>query len=182
MNDLIRSILFADEIVTIASLSRNAGAGGVFLALACDFAVAREGVVLNPHYQTLGLTGSEYHTYTLPKRVGEQKARELLAECLPVSATEAHKIAMIDALFKDEDYAEKLHHFALEKYDEDFIWEKQDFLEENASKIETLKEEELRIMHPQFWDEESAFHRLRREFVMKVCPQSTPERFNVYNN
>ncbi len=177
MNDLIRSILFADEIVTVASLSRNAGAGGVFLALACDFVVAREGVVLNPHYKTLGLTGSEYHTYTLPKRVGEQKANELLESCLPISATQAQTIGMIDALFEDEAYDEMLHTFALEKYDEDFLWEKQDFLEENAHMIESLKEEEIRIMYPQFWEEESAFHRLRREFVYKVCPRSTPKRF-----
>ncbi len=177
MNDLIRSILFADEIVTVASLARNAGAGGVFLALACDFVVAREGVVLNPHYKTLGLTGSEYHTYTLPKRVGEEKAHELLEACLPISAIEAQKIGMVDAVFSDEDYYEKLHAFVLEKYDDDFIWEKQEFLEENAEKIEVLKEEEIRIMHPQFWEPDSLFHRLRKEFVYKTCLGSTPERF-----
>ena len=44
MNDLIKSILFADEIVTVASFARNAGAGGVFMGLACDYVVAREGL------------------------------------------------------------------------------------------------------------------------------------------
>jgi putative two-component system hydrogenase maturation factor HypX/HoxX len=177
MNDLVRSILFCDEIVTVASLARNAGAGGVFMALACDFVVAKEGVVLNPHYKTLGLTGSEYHTYTLPKRVGEEKAQKLLDACLPISANEAREIGMVDAVFAEEEYYEKLHQFALSKYDEDFIWDKQEYLEENEAKIEALKEEELRIMHPEFWEKDSLFHQLRQEFVYKTCPTKTPKRF-----
>lgn len=177
MNDLIHSILFADEIVTVASLARNAGAGGVFMALACDFVVARDGVVLNPHYKTLGLSGSEYHTYTLPKRVGEQEAKRLLEDCLPISAQEAKRIGMVDEVYHETDYYEKLHQFARTKYDEDFIWEKQDFLEANSERIEHCKEQELRIMYPEFWEEESAFHALRREFVYKICPITTPERF-----
>ncbi len=176
MNDLISSILYADEIVTVASFARNAGAGGVFLGLACDFVLARENVVLNPHYKTLGLSGSEYHTFTLPKRVGEEKAKQLLDECLPISVTEAKKIGMVDEVY-GEDYYEKLHSFALSKIDDDFIWDKQEYLEENRERMEALKEKELSVMYPEFWEEESAFHRLRREFVYKVCPRETPYRF-----
>jgi len=182
MNDLIKSILFADEIVTIASFARNAGAGGVFLGLACDFVVAKEGVVLNPHYKTLGLTGSEYHTYTLPKKVGEEKAQKLLDECLPISAKSAKEIGMIDEVFKEEEYYEKLHNFAKSKYDIDFIWDKQEYLEENREKIEQLKEKEIEIMYPQFWDKDSIFHKLRREFVYKLCPTKTPKRLKLYNS
>ncbi len=178
MNDLISSILYADEIVTVASLARNAGAGGVFMGLACDFVVAKENVILNPHYKTLGLSGSEYHSFSLPKRVGEEKAKKLLDECLPISVHEAKKIGMIDEVYSDEDYYEKLHSFALSKIDDDFIWDKQEFLEENSQKIEALKERELEIMYPEFWDEDSPFHQLRREFVYKICPTATPKRFN----
>jgi putative two-component system hydrogenase maturation factor HypX/HoxX len=99
MNDLVRSILYADEVVTIASFGRNAGAGGVFMGLACDYAVAKEGVVLNPHYKTLGLSGSEYHSYTLPKRVGEEISERLLYECLPLSVEKAKAIHMIDRVY-----------------------------------------------------------------------------------
>jgi putative two-component system hydrogenase maturation factor HypX/HoxX len=39
------------------------------LALAADHVYAREGVVLNPHYRSMGgLFGSDYWTYTLPRR------------------------------------------------------------------------------------------------------------------
>jgi len=176
MNDLVSSILYADEVITIASFARNAGAGGVFMGLACDYVVGKEGVVLNPHYKTLGLTGSEYHTYTLPKRVGKEMSQKLLDECLPLSAKRAKEIGMIDELFTEENYYEELHQFALLKIDDDFLWDKQEFLEANRAKIEALKERELQIMHPEFWDKESAFHKLRQEFVYKVCSKETPKR------
>ncbi len=181
MNDLIRSIIFADEIVTVASFARNAGAGGVFLGLACDYMVAKEGVTLNPHYKTLGLTGSEYHTYTLPKRVGQEMSQKLLDECLPISASYAKKIGMVDEVFEASNYYEELHSFAKNAFDDDFVWKKQEFLEEHGEEIELCKEREIEVMYPEFWEKDSAFHELRREFVWKVCPTKTPERFKQYN-
>jgi putative two-component system hydrogenase maturation factor HypX/HoxX len=176
MNDLVRAILYADEVVTVASFSRNAGAGGVFMGLACDYVVAQDGVVLNPHYKTLGLSGSEYHTYTLPKRVGKEVATKLLDECLPISVTQAKSLGMLDEVFSHNDYMQSLHGFALSTVDDDFLWNKEDYLEENRAKIEALKEKELEVMHPEFWDEESEFHNLRYDFVYKVCPLETPSR------
>jgi putative two-component system hydrogenase maturation factor HypX/HoxX len=176
MNDLVSAILYAEEVVTIASFARNAGAGGVFMGLSCDYVVAKEGVVLNPHYKTLGLSGSEYHTYTLPKRVGEEKAQKLLDDCLPIRVEKAKKIGMIDEVYEHENYDEDLHTFAQSKYDDDFIWDKQDYLEANRASIEALKEKELEVMYPEFWDDKSAFHALRQEFVYKTCPKETPQR------
>jgi len=176
MNDLVSALLYADEVVTIASFSHNAGAGGVFMGLACDYVVGKEGVVLNPHYKTLGLSGSEYHTYTLPKRVGEEMAQKLLDECLPLSVAKANSLGMVDEVFPSKCYDEALHCYAKSKYDDDFIWDKQDFIEENKVKIEILKERELEVMYPEFWDDKSLFHPLRQAFVYKVCPQETPKR------
>ena len=181
MNDLIGSILYADEVVTVASFARNAGAGGVFLGLACDYAVAPDGVVFNPHYKTLGLSGSEYHSYTLAKRVGDEMAQKLLDECLPISAERAGSIGMIDEVFDFENYYESLHRYALGRYDDDFLWEKQVYLEVHRSEIEACKERELEIMHPELWRASSAFHRLRKEFVYKVCPRETPGRLRRKN-
>jgi putative two-component system hydrogenase maturation factor HypX/HoxX len=138
--------------------------------------VAKEGIVLNPHYKTLGLTGSEYHTYSLPKRVGEIKAQKLLDECLPISVEYAKEIGMVDEVFAYDSYYEELHQFVKSKFDDDFIWDKQDFLEENREKIEAFKEAEIEIMYPEFWEEDSEFHKLRREFVWKICPIETPKR------
>jgi len=181
MNNLIASILFSDDILTVAAFGANAGAGGVFLGLACDFAVAREGVVLNPHYRTMGLSGSEYHTYTLPRRVGEERAGKLTAESLPVSAARAREIGMIDEVFETENYTETLRVWceALLEDEEryyDLLDAKRDRLEKDRALIEKCKEEELARMYPEFWDPSSDFHRLRREFVYKVCPARAPER------
>lgn len=176
MNDLVSAILYADEVVTVASFAGNAGAGGVFMGLACDYVVGKEGVVLNPHYKTLGLSGSEYHTYTLPKRVGTEVAQELLDDCLPLSVSKAKSLGMVDEVYAHENYYEALHTFAKTKHNDDFIWDKQDYLEENRTHIEALKEKELEVMYSEFWDEESEFHTLRQAFVYKVCPRETPER------
>lgn len=176
MNDLIKSILEADNVVTIASLSRNAGAGGVFMALACDYVVAKEDVTLNPHYKTLGLSGSEYHTYTLPKRVGAQMSERLLDEALPISVNHAKQIKMLDEVYAKEDYFENLYAFASSAYNEEFIWSKRDYLEENLALMESCKKAELKKMYPEFWDDDSEFHQLRHEFVYKICPTKTPQR------
>jgi putative two-component system hydrogenase maturation factor HypX/HoxX len=176
MNDLIKSILEADEVVTVASLARNAGAGGVFMALACDYVVAKEDVVLNPHYKTLGLSGSEYHTYTLPKRVGKKLSHKLLYEALPISVHYAQKIGMVDQVYKCEHFYEELHQFCNSLYSENFIWDKQDNIEENKTVMESCKRSELEKMYPEFYEQSSDFHRLRNEFVYKKCPLETPER------
>jgi putative two-component system hydrogenase maturation factor HypX/HoxX len=138
--------------------------------------VGKEGVVLNPHYKTLGLSGSEYHTYSLPKRVGEEMAESLLNECLPLSVEKAKALGMIDEVYAHEHYYEALHSFAKNAYDDDFIWAKQEYLEEHRERMEALKERELEVMYPEFWNADSSFHRLRQEFVYKVCPRETPER------
>jgi len=68
------------------------------LALGADQVLLRAGVVLNPHYRTMGLFGSEYWTYVLPRRVGAQRATRLTEECLPVGAAEAVEIGLADAV------------------------------------------------------------------------------------
>ncbi len=184
MNDVVKSILCADDVITVASLGKNAGAGGVFLALACDYVVAREGVVLNPHYKTLGLSGSEYHSYTLQKRVGEITADKLLNDCLPISANRAFQIGMIDKVYESREYFESVDEFAQKLYEDedrysDFLYEKEERLSQNIDMIEQKKEQELKIMHQEFWDNESSFHKLRYEFVYKVCSLKTPQRLKM---
>src|SRR5437867_5413692 len=103
MNDLVRELITTESHLVIAALQGNAGAGGVILALAADYVYARKGIVLNPHYQGMGnLYGSEYWTYLLPKRVGEEKARELTDALLPISTKTAHQIGLLDDAFEED--------------------------------------------------------------------------------
>ena len=89
INDLVEAILTTTGQLTVAALAGNAAAGGLMLALAADEVWCRSGAVLNPHYRLMGLHGSEYWTYTLPRRVGEDQAARLTDACLPVSPASA---------------------------------------------------------------------------------------------
>ncbi len=181
INDLVKSIIYATEVITVASIEKNAGAGGVFLATACDFVISSNSVVLNPHYKTLGLSGSEYHTYSLYKRVKKDIADKLLNDCLPISSKYAKDIGLVDEVYDIKDYKNSLKNYCKDliydenKYDE-FIWDKEDYLEKDEQKILKSKEDEIKIMYNEFWDKSSIFHKLRYEFVYKVCPTSTPKR------
>ncbi len=185
INDLIKTILLSDNILTVASFGANAGAGGVFLGLACDFVLIRKGVVLNPHYKTIGLSGSEYHTYTLPKRVGEQMAQKLTEECLPISASRAEEIGMVDAVLSSADYTK-----ALKEWCQNLIGDEERFfdllelkcerIESDFEMMERLKEEELKNIYEQIWNPQSEFQRLRHDFVYKICSLRAPERIALH--
>jgi putative two-component system protein, hydrogenase maturation factor HypX/HoxX len=97
IDDLVRDIITTESHLTCSALAGNAGAGGAILGLAADLVYARDGVVLNPHYKTMHLSGSEYWTYLLPRRVGAQQARDLTEQCRPISARAARSIGMIDS-------------------------------------------------------------------------------------
>ncbi|APC18846.1 formyl transferase [Pseudomonas frederiksbergensis] len=94
IDDVCQELLTARQLV-VSGLTGSAGAGGVMLALAADIVFARAGVVLNPHYKTMGLYGSEYWTYSLPRAVGSEIAHKLTEECLPISAFQARQMGMI---------------------------------------------------------------------------------------
>ena len=96
IDDVCREIITCTGQLVVASVGGNAGAGGVMLALGADRVLARAGVVLNPHYRTMGLYGSEYWTYVLPRRVGAHRAESLAGRCEPVDATEAVRIGLVD--------------------------------------------------------------------------------------
>ena len=67
------------------------------LGLCGDAVVARAGIILNPYYD-IGLTGSELHTYTLPRRVGDRTASRLLTQHKPVDTTQALAAGLVDAV------------------------------------------------------------------------------------
>ncbi len=182
MNNLVKTILFSDDILTITAFRGNTGAGGVFLGLAADIVFARSGVVLNPHYKTMGLSGSEYHSYTLFQRLERKKAHKLLDEALPISAKRAEELGLIDGCFEDFSEVER---FALElAMDEEryyeFLDSKRERLERDEQLIAECVERELALMYPQFWNEKSFFHTLRHNFVYKICPTETPKRLAIH--
>lgn len=188
MNDIVRDIILTSHIITVASLGANAGAGGAILPLACDFVIAREGIILNPHYKTLGLHGSEYWTYLLPKKVGEKKAHELTNACLPLGVKRAKSIGYIDEVFENnkKQYQHQLQTFcenlALSENYYDFLdtKEAQRTKDEAIKPLQNYRDEELAFMYESFYNPDSPFNQLRKDFVYKRCPLCTPEYLQLY--
>jgi putative two-component system protein, hydrogenase maturation factor HypX/HoxX len=180
IDDVVREIILSPAHITLAALRNNAGAGGAILALACDKVVGREGVVLNPHYQNMGLFGSEYWTYLLPKRVGKTTAHVITRECQPMLMNEALDIRMVDEVFQEDWQA---YHQALRRYAQSlaedgqltaFLAQKhqQRSADEAERPLETYRQDELAKMKAIFDDPNSSYHEARRNFVYKITPQN----------
>ncbi|MFD0576123.1 enoyl-CoA hydratase-related protein [Dactylosporangium darangshiense] len=186
INAVCRLIAQNTGHIIIAGVSGNAGAGGVMLPLGADIVAARNGVVLNPFYADMGLFGSELHTRTLPRRVGEQAARRLLADRLPVDAEQAAAIGLVDAIGprSERQYIDWLLDLAVE-YAHDARWRTAIAAKRAAADAEprpmtyweTL---ELAQMAPDMFDDRQQFAQRRSNFVHKVRPQRTPPQLATH--
>lgn len=183
INDLAHDIITTAGQLTVAALQGNTGAGGCFLARACDQVWARDGVILNPHYKNMGnLFGSEYWTYLLPKRVGEEKARAIMQHRLPLPADAALACGFIDAVLPgdSDDYRRAAAAQA------DALARAPDFAAQLAKKIEqrrfdemqkplaSYRAEELAQMRRNFYGFDPSYHVARYHFVLKSPASWTP--------
>jgi putative two-component system hydrogenase maturation factor HypX/HoxX len=183
MNDLVLEILSADRQLTVAAMQGNAGAGGAFLALAADRVYARGGTVLNPHYKAMGnLYGSEYWTYLLPRRVGPERARQIVERRLPLVAAGAAAIGLVDEAFGDTPAAflaeamERASALAGDPAFEAILAEKRRrrAADEAAKPLARYREEELARMKLNFFGFDPSYHVARYHFVHKLPKARTP--------
>ena len=183
IDDLVREIATTDRQLTIAALCGNAGAGGAFLALAADRVFARKGVVLNPHYKSMGnLYGSEYWTYLLPRRVGSESAQAIVQGRLPLSAPRAAAIGLVDDCFGESiaafhaEVEERASVLADPPAHAQEIARKngQRAADETAKPLERYRAEELERMKLNFFGFDSSYHVARYNFVFKVPRSRTP--------
>jgi putative two-component system hydrogenase maturation factor HypX/HoxX len=183
IDDLVREIIVTDAQITIAAMQGNAGAGGAFLALAADRVFARDGVILNPHYKSMGnLYGSEYWTYLLPRRVDAETARAITQERLPVSASRATAMGLIDGHFgaTPAAFRAELDVRARALADErliDRLLETKNarrVSDEARKPIDAYRAEELERMKQNFFGFDPSYHVARDHFVRKVPRSRTP--------
>jgi len=183
MNDLCRAIITCGSHLTLAVLQGNAGAGGVFMALAADRVLAREAVVLNPHYKGMGnLFGSEYWTYLLPRRCGSDKALEVTEGRLPMGTAEAERLGLVDSHFgrdlpefraQVETMAESLA--ADPRLEEHLIAKRlARAVDEAAKPLEQYRAEELERMKLNFYGFDPSYHVARFNFIHKRGKSRTP--------
>jgi putative two-component system hydrogenase maturation factor HypX/HoxX len=183
INDVARAIITNESQLTVSAMQGNAGAGGVFLALAADRVYARSNVILNPHYKGMGnLYGSEYWTYLLPKRVGVDRARSITEGRLPMSAHAAQSIGLIDDHFGTVPFdflagviaraAEMALSPAFESRLESKITRRHS--DEAQKPLAAYRAEELEKMRLNFFGFDSSYHVARSNFVRKVPKSRTP--------
>jgi len=179
IDDLVFEILDAMSHLVIAGMRGNAGAGGAMMALAADQVYARSGIVINPHYKKMGdLYGSEYWTYTLPRRVGQARALDLAEACRPVGTREAVRIGFLDDAFgEDPDGFEAELRVRVQRlvHDPDFSSmlrnkRKNRQHDEALKPLAAYRAEELNRMRVNFFGPDPAYHDARRRFVFKGKP------------
>ena len=179
IDDLVVEILNTMSHRTVAALRGNAGAGGAMLALAADRVYARDGIVLNPHYKGMGgLYGSEYWTYSLPRRVGTTVAQELTEACQPLGTRQAQRIGFIDEAFGSDVEtfdAELMPRCEALAADADF-WNAlkakhaRRLADERDKPLAAYRQEELAQMHLNFFGADASYHDARQRFVYKQKP------------
>jgi putative two-component system hydrogenase maturation factor HypX/HoxX len=147
-------------------------------ALAADHVLAREDVVLNPYYGHMGgLYGSEYWTYLLPRRLGEEMTAELTsAPFEPLGARRAAEIGLIDDAFGDtaeqfqvgvRRYAEQLASSPIRPAR---LAEKRRLrtLDEQRRPLAAYRAHELARSRQSFFGTDPGYHEARRRFVYKL--------------
>ncbi|MCB0547992.1 MAG: hypothetical protein KDD19_10440 [Phaeodactylibacter sp.] len=176
IDDLILEIIQSPGHYIISALQGNAGAGGVPLALAADKVLARNGIVLNPHTRTMGLYGSEYWTYLLPRRIGTEKAAQFTEQCLPWGTAVAKEIGLIDDCFEEtaEAFRKQVKAItreivALPYFDKLLMAKRFQRRKDEAFKpLAKYRDEELEQMRRNFYENDQDYDHKRFCFVHKI--------------
>ena len=91
---------------TIAALPGAAAGAGMSLALACDLRYATPGAVLTTAFAKVGFAGDYGGTWFLTRLVGSGKARELYYFSDKLSAEEAERLGIVNAVFPEATFAD----------------------------------------------------------------------------
>src|SRR5574343_1169036 len=181
IDDLAEAILSCSTQLTVAALAGNAGAGGCFLARACDQVWVRDGVLLNPHYKNMGnLFGSEFWTYLLPPRVGADGAAAIMRHRLPMPAAEAVACGFYDACLPHAGFAAEVARRAgelaasLDFHGQLAAKVAKRAADEAAKPLAAYRAEELAEMQRNFYGFDPSYHVARYHFVAKSPHSWTP--------
>ncbi|MEX0992447.1 MAG: enoyl-CoA hydratase-related protein [Solirubrobacterales bacterium] len=95
--------LETSSIATIASVNSIAFGGGCELAMSCDFRIAAESATFGQPEVNLGIIPGFGGTQRLPRLVGEGKALEMNLVGDPISAAEAYRHGLANAVVSDHE-------------------------------------------------------------------------------
>lgn len=106
-------IVHCDKPV-IAAINGTAAGAGFALALACDIRFMSAGARVTAGYIRRGLSPDAGMTYFLPRLVGQAKAAELIFTGRDIYPEEAERIGLVNGIFPDEEFRERVMNFARE--------------------------------------------------------------------
>jgi 2-(1,2-epoxy-1,2-dihydrophenyl)acetyl-CoA isomerase len=89
---------------TIAAIGGPAAGAGLSLALACDLRYAVPGAVLTTAFARVGFSGDYGGTWFLTQLVGSGKAKELYYFSERLTAEEAQRLGIVNAIFAAADF------------------------------------------------------------------------------
>ena len=124
------------------------------------------------------LYGSEYWTYTLPRRVGQARALELTQSCQPIGTRAAQEMGFLDDAFNVDAEAfeaqlrERAKRLARDPEFRLMLRKKQEkrLDDECVKPLASYRAEELARMRVNFFGPDPAYHEARRRFVFKGNP------------
>jgi len=189
MDDVALAVLTMTDRLTVSALQGNAGAGGCFLALAADEAWAHGGVVQNPHYKNMGnLYGSEYWTYTLPRRVGAEQALRITQGRLPLGSAEALRLGLLDRVLSPSaaDFGPAAWQAALALAAAPGLGARLAAkqatrqADEAARPLAAYRDDELTRMHRNFYGFDPSYHVARHHFVHRKPQAWTPRHLALH--
>jgi len=187
IDDVCLEILSFRDKWVVSALRGNGGAGGVFLALAADEVWARDGVILNPHYKNMGnLYGSEYWTYLLPRRVGQEGVRQVMGNRLPIGARQAEGLGLVDHLLDASAPLAAATERALAlATSDDFATRLADRnarrdADEARKPLQAYREAELERMRLNFYGFDPSYHVARHRFMFRTPHSWTPRHLAVH--
>ena len=189
MNDLALELMTNDRQITVAALGGNTGAGGCFLARAADLVWVRGAVMLNPHYKNMGnLYGSEYWTYSLPRRVGLEAAKAIMHNRQPLTAQQALAIGFSDACLDDDgpsfqaEVTNLASNMALaDDLPSRLATKKIVRAQDEATKpLAAYRAEEMAHMQRNFYGFDPSYHVARHHFVNKSLASWTPRHLALH--
>jgi putative two-component system hydrogenase maturation factor HypX/HoxX len=130
----------------------------------------------------MGLHGSEYWTYTLPRRVGAQEAARLTDACLPVSPASALRSGLVDQVIAADPAGYRVQVAAMAQqlarspeYPARLAAkERQLTAAEKQRPLAAYRAAELAIMRRNFSGPPESYAHLRQAFVHKDKPPHTP--------
>ena len=137
----------------------------------------------NPHYKNMGnLYGSEYWTYLLPRRVGDDGARAIMRNRQPLTAQRAVETGFSDACLSGDaqafriDVARRAMELAAAADLADRLVAKRETRarDEATKPLAAYRAEELAHMRRNFYGFDPSYHVARHHFVRKSLASWTP--------